>query len=469
MAYKTISTTYGLQRQAAAATSGSPITLTEISIGDGNGNDVTLDRGQVNIIGERLRRPVSRIYQLPDNPSVYVVECTIPAEEPAFVIRTAGMHDEHGGMVGVCNTPVMYKPNVSEGAIADFVFSMLYQATNDSVVSLFVDPNVAVASRTWALNTITAALLLPGGTTGQVARKRSNADGDIEWADPTDVNVVSNTIEENQTLAASQTTVNLNLTTVQGLALYVDGERLRNDEWTPDPVLPSRLSLGAAYPAGSKLTAVQNEPAGALTDPLAKAQNLADVPDKALARANLDVYSKAEVNSRGRQPGDIFYTARSTAPARSLKANGAAVSRTVYADLFAAIGTRYGAGDGFNTFNLPDLRGEFIRGLDDGRGIDIGRVLGTLQLARTKEHFHGFGRFLSITGGDAGDDAYFTRRSWAGSGETLTGQRITGDSQNTQTMAIAGGAAGDLGTSIQIDIGGDIYPRNVAQLACIAY
>ena len=77
--------------------------------------------------------------------------------------------------------------------------------------------------------------------------------------------------------------------------------------------------------------------------------------------------------------GQIGLFAMDYAPAGWLKANGAAVSRTVYANLFAAIGTRYGAGDGHSTFNLPDLRGEFPRFWDDGRGVDAGRGLGTWQ------------------------------------------------------------------------------------------
>lgn len=77
--------------------------------------------------------------------------------------------------------------------------------------------------------------------------------------------------------------------------------------------------------------------------------------------------------------GAVMYFARSTAPNGWLKANGAAVSRTAYAALFAAIGTTYGAGDGRTTFNLPDLRGEFVRGWDDGRGIDSRRALGSAQ------------------------------------------------------------------------------------------
>ena len=87
--------------------------------------------------------------------------------------------------------------------------------------------------------------------------------------------------------------------------------------------------------------------------------------------------------------GAVLYFAGQTAPSGWLKANGAAVSRTAYAALFAAIGTTYGAGDGRSTFNLPDLRGEFIRGWDDGRGIDRGRVFGSAQSDELKAHTHG--------------------------------------------------------------------------------
>ncbi|PIT52699.1 hypothetical protein BHC44_07085 [Snodgrassella alvi] len=78
--------------------------------------------------------------------------------------------------------------------------------------------------------------------------------------------------------------------------------------------------------------------------------------------------------------GAVMYFAMDAAPVGWLKANGAAVSRTVYANLFAAIGTRFGAGDGKTTFSLPDLRGEFLRGWDDGRNIDNGRILGSWQI-----------------------------------------------------------------------------------------
>jgi prepilin-type N-terminal cleavage/methylation domain-containing protein len=66
-------------------------------------------------------------------------------------------------------------------------------------------------------------------------------------------------------------------------------------------------------------------------------------------------------------------------PSGWLLCDGHAVLRTTYPALFSAIGTTYGAGDGSTTFNLPDLRGEFIRGFDNGRGVDSGRTLGSWQ------------------------------------------------------------------------------------------
>lgn len=78
-------------------------------------------------------------------------------------------------------------------------------------------------------------------------------------------------------------------------------------------------------------------------------------------------------------PGIMAPFAGNTVPGGWLNCNGQAVSRTTYAALFTAIGTTWGAGDAVTTFNVPDLRGEFLRGLDQGRGIDTGRTLGSFQ------------------------------------------------------------------------------------------
>ena len=86
--------------------------------------------------------------------------------------------------------------------------------------------------------------------------------------------------------------------------------------------------------------------------------------------------------------GSVHVMATTTAPSGYLKCNGAAVSRTTYADLFAIIGTTWGEGDGSSTFNVPDLRGEFVRGWDDSKGTDSGRSFASSQGDNNKQHNH---------------------------------------------------------------------------------
>jgi microcystin-dependent protein len=68
--------------------------------------------------------------------------------------------------------------------------------------------------------------------------------------------------------------------------------------------------------------------------------------------------------------GEVIAYVDDTAPDNFIYCDGSAVSRTDFSDLFAVMGTKFGIGDGSTTFNLPDMRGQFIRGVDDGRGLD---------------------------------------------------------------------------------------------------
>lgn len=88
------------------------------------------------------------------------------------------------------------------------------------------------------------------------------------------------------------------------------------------------------------------------------------------------------------QTGEVALFAHGNVPTGWIKANGALVSRTTFADLFAAVGTTWSAGDGATTFGIPDLRGEFVRGWDDARGVDVGRSLGSAQLDAFQSHLH---------------------------------------------------------------------------------
>lgn len=148
------------------------------------------------------------------------------------------------------------------------------------------------------------------------------------------------------------------------------------------------------------------------------------------------------------QAGTIAYLAHANAANGWLKCNGAAVSRTTYAALFAIIGTTYGVGDGSLTFNLPELRGEFIRVFDDGRGVDAGRTLGSGQAQQIIQHQHN---------ADSGTNGFYSDAP--GLGIINTGGSILNITRSAWTGSVTSGPA----------VGSETRPRNVALPAYIKY
>jgi len=142
-------------------------------------------------------------------------------------------------------------------------------------------------------------------------------------------------------------------------------------------------------------------------------------------------------------PGTVLTFAASTAPSGYLKCNGAAISRSTYSDLFARLGTLYGSGNGSTTFNVPDLRGEFIRGWDDSRGVDIGRVFASAQSYAVESHKHG---------------------------TNVDGHNLF-DASSGSIQVPYGGAGTYPGTNFAMNHygGTETRPRNIALLHCIKY
>ncbi len=163
--------------------------------------------------------------------------------------------------------------------------------------------------------------------------------------------------------------------------------------------------------------------------------------------------------------GTVQYFANTTPPNGYLECNGAAVNRTTYAELFAAIGITYGPGNGSTTFNLPDLRGEFIRGYDNGKGADPSRVIGTWQSPSPLVH--------DDTPGVAAQDTDFSMDNAATS---------LSDAWPTATVGSIPNAYWGRGNSVSPVANWVVYsgapaqgmisasrPRNVALMPCIKY
>lgn len=97
--------------------------------------------------------------------------------------------------------------------------------------------------------------------------------------------------------------------------------------------------------------------------------------------ATYDRLSLAVAALASGRPGDVKISAASTVQSGWLECNGSVKVRATYPALFAAIGTSYNTGGEAGTdFRLPDLRGSFVRGWDNGRGVDAGRTIGSSQV-----------------------------------------------------------------------------------------
>ena len=159
------------------------------------------------------------------------------------------------------------------------------------------------------------------------------------------------------------------------------------------------------------------------------------IPEKAPAinAANLNKIENGIELSINKDIGFISFYCNPVPPKGWLVCDGRAIGRELYADLYRVIGEQFGAGDGITTFNLPDLRGQFIRGWNsEADGIDKNREFATTQ---------GATRFTT--------SHYGARYTGNGENESDTIASNAGSSWSSDTTEIS------------------IRPNNIALLPCI--
>jgi len=134
-----------------------------------------------------------------------------------------------------------------------------------------------------------------------------------------------------------------------------------------------------------------------------------------------------------------------------LECNGFAVSRSTYSNLHSKIGVSYGSGDGSTTFNLPDLRGYFIRGSGTNSDGTASGSFATKQSDDVKPHSHpvswAFGTcVLSV--------------------QEIQGGRSTGSATTVTDINVSTGFP-SASIAIQTNLGTETRPKNIAMMYCI--
>ena len=178
--------------------------------------------------------------------------------------------------------------------------------------------------------------------------------------------------------------------------------------------------------------------------------------------SKVETYSGSGWESVGGVPaGSVTCFAHSSVPSGWLECNGANVSRSTYATLFAAIGTTWGTGDGSSTFGLPDCRGEWVRGWDNSRGVDSGRSIATTQSDQNKSHTHS----ASVT--DPGHS--HTVNQYGGNfGGSPGAQTFRSDHSGTSTAIVQSATTG-ISVSNGNQGGTEVRVRNIAMMYIIKY
>lgn len=394
-----ILTTLGAAKLANATALGTKLDLTQMSVGDGGGTLPTPDSAQTALKGERRRAAINMLSVDQANPNQIIAEQVIPENEGGWWIREIGLFDKDGTLIAVANCPETYKPQLQEGSGRTQTIRMVLIVSSTEAVTLKIDPSVVLATRDYVDNAITAHAKSrnhPDASTGAKGfvqlSSAIDSTSEVLAATPkaakTAYDLANGKISKTgdsltgilKTSAEIQSTSQNNYRIISGgygsfwrqdvtgLYLLLTAE---NDPYgSYGPLRPLRvdiktgdLTFGESVTIGKTLRAAQ------VWDNNQRVYS----PNNKPTAADVGALERTDFPVGIPQPWST-----TTPPTGWLKCNGAAFDRAKYPLLAVA----------YPTGTLPDLRGEFVRGWDDGRGIDSGRGILGAQSDELRSHRH---------------------------------------------------------------------------------
>lgn len=423
--FYTLLTDIGAAKLASAAALGVPLKITHMAVGDGGGVLPTPDAKQTALVNEKRRAALNMLYIDPQNSSQIIAEQVIPENEGGWWIREVGLFDESGALIAVGNCPESYKPQLAEGSGRTQTVRMVLITSSTDNITLKIDPAVVLATRKYVDD---KAMELKVYADDQMAKHLAAPDPHSQYA-PKASPTFTGTPKAPTPAAGNNTTQVATTAFVQAaLTALINGAPATLDTLKEiaaainnDPNFSTTINNALALKAPLSSPALTGTP----TAPTA-AQSVNNTPiattafvksaiagmvgsapaaldtlnELAAALGNDPNFATTMLNAlAGKQPLDNTLTNLSgkdvagllaylglgegsalpvgvpvpwpsaTPPTGWLKCNGAAFDKVKYPRL----ATAYPSG------KLPDLRGEFIRGWDDGRGIDTGRALLSIQ------------------------------------------------------------------------------------------
>ena len=356
--YYTVLTKQGAALLANATALGIPLKITQMAVGDGNGNIPKPNANQTQLVHEVRRAAVNTLFVDQENPNQIIAEQIIPESEGGWFIHEIGLFDEHGNLIAVGNCPSTYKPKLAEGSGRTQIIRMVIIVDNTQSVELKIDPAVVLATRQYTNDQITAKITAHEKSTNHPTATTSSK-GFVQLNSATDSTIESQAATPKAVHDAYDHASNAHnrITDVNNVLLNVT-DRLR----TPD--FESELfSADKRY-----LFVVRNDGVAGVYNTYKNDFSWFFNSDgwcggfiEAPRVGGLDQF----VRDRTPPVGVPLPWPQVYPPAGYFECNGSTFNR----DHFPKLAVAYPHGF------LPDLRGEFIRGWDNARGADPSRAM----------------------------------------------------------------------------------------------
>jgi len=487
--YYAILTQIGAAKLANAAALGQQLEITHMAVGDGNGSETKPNASQTALINECYRAQLNSLSIDENNLNQIIAEHIISESVGGWYIREFGLYDSAGDLIAVANAPESYKPQLQEGSGRTQLVRMVLIVSNADSVTLKIDPAVVLATRQYVDKAIEAHQQSRNHPDASITTKGFVQLSSAVTSDSEEKAATSRAVKKVYDLAASKLSSvpnsSLNQAGIVQLSNAIDSnsettaatskavQSLRS-ELKSTPFLPDFASFnienGIYHALGDGTTSPSlNGPVGTGNNVLTVTvrnrgksvvhfeviQNSHDAPVKWIGECfgqNPAIYWTKVITTSNIvefMPAGIPHPWPSTSiPKGYLKCNGAAFDKIKYPELAKA----YPSGV------LPDLRGEFIRGWDDGRGVDAGRGVLSSQGDAIRNITGSFGNIMWPVGQSGG----------VGAGVFLAGQNLHGTAfEATEQSTVNKGVGLDgilFNASRVVPTANENRPRNIAFL-----
>ncbi|EPE9745304.1 phage tail protein, partial [Escherichia coli] len=275
--YFAILTNQGAARLANATMLGTKLNITKMAVGDGNGTLPTPDPAQTRLINQTRIAPINSLSVDANDAGQIIAEQIIPENEGGFFIREIGLYDDDGILIAVANCPETYKPLLAEGSGRTQTIRMILVVSSTSAITLKIDPSVVLATRKYVDDAVIEVKNYADGLMRNHEQSRNQPDATTTAKGFTQLN--SSVTDDRETHSATPKAVKIAMDNANARLA-----KERNLADLPNPALARQnMQLGDSSTKNTGTTAntVAAGDDARITGAMQKSQNGADIPDVA--------------------------------------------------------------------------------------------------------------------------------------------------------------------------------------------